>query len=287
MRSAPRLGAGRGAVLRSGQADPGTRDPAGPGRQRPGHGTDHNLLAVPGLADIEVVAESACRPDQSGRLAVALLRGRQSFPVPQCQPLERAAPLQLFAAGNAGPAARRRRCVPPPGVPPAVPPVVRRPGCPRRGYRRSGAESWRGVAAWCCERRCRGSRVVVGVLAAGGRGRTPPARRSSGATRVEVSCGRLPVLGAGALLGQDLERLDHEGVPDDRRERSTLDRPAVVERVHRDELVRETDPHGDGQLRRPANEPGVGVVGSRAGLAGDTVTPEIAAAVAVPDCTGP
>src|SRR3954452_16353106 len=59
----------------------------------------------------------------------------------------------------------------------------------------------------------------------------------------------------------------HVGAPDVRRERAAVDVAAEVQAVHLGAVVGVADPHGGGQAGREADEPGVGVVVGRPGLA--------------------
>ena len=74
--------------------------------------------------------------------------------------------------------------------------------------------------------------------------------------------------GAFGAVAVDPERGGHEVVPDQGREGAAEHGAAVEGGRHRDQLVGVADPHGDGVLRVPADEPGVAVVRGRAGLAG-------------------
>ena len=69
------------------------------------------------------------------------------------------------------------------------------------------------------------------------------------------------------LLGVDRQRQLGIGAPDLGGERAAGDGTAVVLGQHRDQPVREPNPDRRRELRRPADKPGVALVGRRAGLA--------------------
>ena len=96
-----------------------------------------------------------------------------------------------------------------------------------------------------------------------GRCRAPACpSRSATRSRRPVHRGRLlevlDLVSAGN--SRELQRLLHERLPDQRRERAAGDRIAVELRRHRDELVRIADPDRRHELRRVADEPRVAVV---------------------------
>ena len=145
---------------------------------------------------------------------------------------------------------RRRRCRRPrsPGRRAAPAPARARAsgaGAARRGRRRR-----RGGLASSAPRRCRCSSVsVVSVLSPLGR----------------VATGLQAVPG-----GDDL-------VPDQGRDRAAVDGEAAELRLHRRRPVRVADPDGDGDVLVGADEPGIGIVVGRAGLAPDVVVADLGA----------
>ena len=216
---------------------------------------------------------------QRRRSALALLRGRQ--------PARLAAagrPASLRRGGRRGGAlstGRRRAAA---GAAAAVRRRRRAPGAAsrRRGGRRRwllGLASAPGVSSLACRRRrspCRRP-VPASSPPCPVPSRVPPCteplrrRRvpSAGAGRSVGGClarRAWPARSAARLL-EDRARLDHEVVPDQRREGAARDRLAAELGRHRLGRVRVADPDGDVMLVGEADEPGVAVVLGRAGLA--------------------
>ncbi len=230
---------------------------------------------------------------QGGRAALALLRGGQP---PRLAAHDRASTREPAAGawplGRSAAGADRRRSARAAGRPgagwtaparggggaPELPGcgvagvdgaavAVRRASGSRLGFAAPAPPPW----AWrTCRRRlaCTAS-SAVGRVAAPASSRCPTARGSEAPLVRRRPAGA--ALAAGGVFGAflfDLQRRDHEVVPDQRREGAAEHRPAVELGGHRDQLVGVADPDGDRVLGVPADEPGVAVVGGGAGLAG-------------------
>ena len=180
------------------------------------------------------------------------------------------------ASPAAGAATRAVRPVPPAPPPPVPPPAVAGIATAAGGVggcRRSPAPV--PPPRWCPCRRWRGGRA--GAAASWGRSSDRPAAVAVSAPepgRVRARPELVFAWGwrAARAAASWLEICSaglHEVLPDDRRIGAALDRLRRCTAGHRDELVREPDPHGGRDLRRPAHEPGVAVVGGGARLAGD------------------
>ncbi len=232
-----------------------------------------------------------------GRAALALLRPGQSLPVPAgsrgtaerrcprperpwrrgCVASGRGRAQPPVAAAEAGAAAAAGATAAAAGATAAGAAAARWCRRPAPAWCRRPAREWcrRPAPAWC---RRPGPGVVPPPCAGGRRPRSacrcPPSRAEPASWRRRswswpsswTRRGGAPRSGPrpAPCSRQDLQRLGHEVVPDDRREGAALDRLAVEQVRHGHELVGIADPHRGGDVRRPADEPGVAVVLGRA-----------------------